>query len=555
MTMDKIKCECGHVNPEGTVLCEACGKPIAEDEATSSKLANMRYDGSARRSQVYQSSIIDKTWAFFSSVKVGIWLIVLTLISSAFGTIFPQKMYIPADAVSRDPAIFYEDRYGILGKIYYQLGFYDLYNSWWYITLIALIGISLVICSLDRVVPLYKALKKQKPKRHEMFLRKQRLFSETELVSQKDLETLTSKLKKQNYKIRKEDGHISAEKGRFSRWGPYINHIGLIIILLASILRLTPLMYKDESVSVRDGERVVIPGTDYNYYIENKKFILETYGEEDGEKFKGALEKGGEVAKNFQTNAVVYKAKGEVVTGEEPELEKYKEGEIRMNQPLKFDGYALYQRNYQLNEFKDMTFKLHLKDDPDEKVIDQFKIDLTSPEKEYKLKDGYTVKLSQYYPDYFLDEEGKNGPEPRSRTAYPKFPAFVFSVTSPDMKEPELSFASIGQNVDATGKNKYKLGIVDFTTRNVTGLTVRKDYTLPFYIIGAAIFMIGVIQGMYWQHRRVWLHPKDGKLLIAAHTNKNWFSLQKDIEKAIGDFPIKQPIDQQELDRDKESGE
>lgn len=173
--MKKIKCECGHINPEGTVLCEACGKPIEEnqhiDGNEGKKLLNMRYDGTARRSQTYTTSIVDKIWSFFSSVKVGVWLIVLALVGSMFGTIFPQAQFIPQNAISRDPAVYYEDQFGILGLIYYQLGFYQLYSSWWYMILLGLIGISLVICSLDRFVPLYKALKKQKAKRHETFLR------------------------------------------------------------------------------------------------------------------------------------------------------------------------------------------------------------------------------------------------------------------------------------------------------------------------------------------------------------------------------------------------
>src|SRR5690625_3732811 len=100
--MNKIKCECGHVNPEGTVLCEACGKPIEEnqhiDGNDKKKLLNMRYDGSARRSQTYNKTIVDKIWNFFSSVKVGVWLIVFALIGSAIGSFLPQEMYIPADA-------------------------------------------------------------------------------------------------------------------------------------------------------------------------------------------------------------------------------------------------------------------------------------------------------------------------------------------------------------------------------------------------------------------------------------------------------------------------
>lgn len=86
--MKQVKCECGHINPVGTVLCESCGRALQE---TQPPLADMRYDGSARRSQTYNKTIIDKIWNFFSSVKVGIWLIVITLAASAFGTIFPQE--------------------------------------------------------------------------------------------------------------------------------------------------------------------------------------------------------------------------------------------------------------------------------------------------------------------------------------------------------------------------------------------------------------------------------------------------------------------------------
>lgn len=544
--MTNIKCECGHVNPEGTVLCEACGKPIEGnqhiDGNDKKKLLNMRYDGSARRSQTYNKSIVDKIWNFFSSVKIGVWLIVLALIASAMGTIYPQEMYIPADAASRDPAVFYEDRYGILGQIYYQLGFHNLYGSWWYMLLIALIGISLVICSIDRFVPLYKALKIQKAKRHASFLSRQRLYSKTEQVTSDEKSTVVSRLKKNRYKVTEENGHILAEKGRFSRWGPYVNHIGLIIILAAALLRFTPFMYLDEYVWVREGEQTVIPGTKGEYYIENKDFILETYGEND-ERFQKAIKKEGMVPKNFQTNAVVYKESEEALPGEDPKLEKVTEDEIRMNHPLKFDGYTLYQAGYQMNEFSSMSFKVHKTNDPDESSLGNFKIDLTSPKSVYELDSGFKVVVDQYYPDYYLDDG-----EPKSKTDYPRNPAYVFSVHPPDGSEPEMSFLGIGKNVDATGENDYKLGIQDFKMRDVSGITVRRDYTLPLFVVGAFIFMFGVIQGMYWQHRRIWIHPKEEGVLMAAHTNKNWFGVKKDIEKIIEDTDIKMVDDQQELD-------
>src|SRR5699024_10630082 len=130
---------------------------------------------------------------------------------------------------------------------------------------------------------------------------------------------------------RDDGGHILAEKGRFSRWGPYVNHIGLIIILLAAILRMTPLLFLDEYVWIREGEQLPIPGTDSEYYIENKQFTLETHDAND-ERFQAAIEKqDGMIPSNYQTDLVIYKVTNADVTGAEPELEEYIDTSIKMN--------------------------------------------------------------------------------------------------------------------------------------------------------------------------------------------------------------------------------
>ena len=45
--------------------------------------------------------------------------------------------------------------------------------------------------------------------------------------------------------------------------------------------------------------------------------------------------------------------------------------------------------------------------------------------------------------------------------------------------------------------------------------------------------MIGVIQGAYWNHRRIWVQSKNGEIWIAAHTNKNWYGLKREIESVL----------------------
>ncbi|WP_124219624.1 cytochrome c biogenesis protein ResB [Aquisalibacillus elongatus] len=539
--MKKVKCECGHINHEGTVLCEACGKPIEGnqhiDGNDQNKLLNMRYDGSARRSQTYKRTFIDKTWAFFSSVKVGVWLIALALIASAIGTIYPQYMNantpIPANQ-------YYEQEYGITGQIFYQLGFHELYSSWWFIILIALIGISLVICSIDRVVPLHRALKNQKPKRHEIFVKRQRFFAETENVNQSERKTLIENLKKRRYKITEQDGHIMAEKNRFSRWGPYVNHIGLIIILLAAILRMFPFMYDEGYVWVREGETREVPTTNGEYYIENEKFVYETWDRHD-DRFQEALKNEEfDVPSNFQTNAVVYKAKEEVVTGQLPEMEEVKRHEIRLNEPLNVDSYKIYQSGTQLrSEYGRITLSVN---NEDGSSLGSFGFLPNNNKREYELNDGYIAYIDSYYPELEFTEEG-----PSSSSKHPRNPGFVFEVHNPNGDVEGRYFYLGEQIIPLSDDSVYNVDVEDTELITATGLLVQKDHSLIYFLIGAMIFMVGVAQGLYWHHRRVWIHPKeDGSLLIAGHTNKNWYGLKEDIRQAMSDTSLNLVKDQQE---------
>ncbi len=533
--MNEIKCECGHVNPFGTILCESCGKSLSGTEEW--KPSDMRYEGSARRSQTYNRTIVDKIWNFFSSVKVAIWLLVITLIVSAAGTILPQKMYIPP---SVSPETFYGENYGWFGKVYYALGLHELYSQWWYMLLLASIGVSLCICSLDRAVPLYRALKSQGVRRHESFLKRQRLFGVTK---GENLEEAVVKLKenllKKRYRIREEGNAILAEKGRFSRWGPYVNHVGLIIFLFGAMLRFFPGMYVDEVLAIKEGERKEIPGTGGKYFLENKQFIHEVYDKNEHEAFAAALEKKGQIDKNFQTDVVLYKRSGDTVPGGEVKLKKEKEESIRVNEPLKFDDYALYQMDFR-PILTGMSFLLIDKETDEE--LGEVRIDLDNPESRYDLGNGYAVEILDYFPDFDLNEEGL----PVTRSKAPHNPAFVFEMKAPDRPDGEISFVAVQQTMEPYGNNKYKMQFSGIETKNVSVLTVRKDLTLWIFALGGLVFLVGLALGSYWNHRRIWIQKREQEIWLAAHTNKNWFGFKRELKAVLAGTGINEPQDRHE---------
>ena len=71
-----------------------------------------------------------------------------------------------------------------------------------------------------------------------------------------------------------------------------------------------------------------------------------------------------------------------------------------MNEPLKFDQFAVYQVDYKESEFKSMSFNLQNKEN--NQKWGPIKVDLTNPKEKYDLGTGYSLELLSYFPDFIL---------------------------------------------------------------------------------------------------------------------------------------------------------
>ncbi len=534
--IQNTKCECGHQNHVGTVLCESCGKPLHDEHGTSP--LEMRYDGVARRSQKENPSWIDRIWNFFSSVKIAVYLIFITLICAIIGSLLPQENVLLEHV---DPKSYYADEYGWIGTLYYITGFSDTFGSWWFTTLVLMIGASLVICSLDRVLPLYRALSKQKIRKHHQFLRRQKVVHEQSLEelgihNEQEAEDWTEKLavqlRKRHYRVTREGTALLAEKHRFSRWGPYINHIGLIIFLLAVLMRGIPGWHLDKELYILEGQTKKVPGTEY--YMKAVDFTIETYKpEEMSEAFR---EKGQTIAKMFETEAILYECLencGESL--EQPVLKEIHKHDIIPNLQIKYGDLIIYQFGYEETP-QLLSVNVQLTRKSTEDIIGDFKLSIQNPEQMYEVG-PYTLKLTQYYPDFKIE----NG-NPGTNSNDPHAPAFIFLIQGPDLApegEVYMYFplpkdkAQFGEALinEQTGSSfvmdVHSMEDVEFA-EYTTFLNVRIDKALPYMLTGGILFMIGVVMGLYWQHRRIWMRIDGLQLTLGAHTNKNWFGMRKE---------------------------
>ncbi|MBD2846802.1 cytochrome c biogenesis protein ResB [Paenibacillus sp. IB182496] len=529
------KCECGHQNHVGTVLCESCGKPLMQETLVTDEPLEMRYDGVARRSQKANPNLIDRIWNFFSSVKIAVYLIVITFVGASLGTIYPQE----STFISGDFSTYYEDNYGTPGKIYQALGLSHTYESWWFITLLVMIGTSLVICSLDRVLPLYRALKKQQIRKHLSFIKRQRVAYEA-VVDQPGafVDRLAEQLKRKRYRVHKDKDGLAllAEKNRFSRWGPYINHIGLIVFLLAVLARGVPAWHMDSYITAPHGEAVPIPDT--NYYLKNEQFTVDYYADDElPEALKGTMR-----AKKYETQAVLYACTASCDDpAAEPELTELKRHDILVNHPLEYEGMSIYQFDF------DDTPKLKavrpvLVDKQTGERYGPFELSMTEPETSYALG-PYTLELRQQFMEFAIGDDGN----PTTLSREPNAPAFFFLLKGPGLDEAGETYLYFPREVDKlrfsqdriNGDIADRFEIIVGTMENVelteptSFLNVRVDKAMPYVWVGAGISMLGLVLGFYWQHRRVWLRFDADRLSLGAHTNKNWYGMRGDVASAM----------------------
>jgi cytochrome c biogenesis protein len=176
---------------------------------------------------------IQKIPKILIDLKFSILILALIAFASSFGSFIEQD----------EPKNFYEINYPLEKPIYgfvnskliLTLGLDHVYNTWWFLLLLLILGLSLIGCTLTRQFPLVQNSK-------EYFFRKQsnsflKLPFSIKLKKNFYLkELILSKLQKLNLYIYQKGELIYGYKGLIGRISPILVHVSLIIILSGSTL-------------------------------------------------------------------------------------------------------------------------------------------------------------------------------------------------------------------------------------------------------------------------------------------------------------------------------
>ena len=169
----------------------------------------------------------------FSSVRFAFFIISLLVVTSIIGTILPQGQ----------PLGLYMGKYGQANAIILEiLGFTNMYTSIWFQSLLLVLCLNLVVCSLDRVPQVIKFIKKDNLSTDIGKLRRNNdkiVFtssSDTQTVETAVQAALDRKGWKTHSKRNNNFFLLFSEKCAWSRLGAYLVHVSILVIILGAVI-------------------------------------------------------------------------------------------------------------------------------------------------------------------------------------------------------------------------------------------------------------------------------------------------------------------------------
>ena len=238
-----------------------------------------------------------KVFSFLRSMKFGMILLVLVIACSFAGSMIVQQ---------REP-MEYVNRYGAdMAQIILALGLDDVFSAPYFFVLMAALCLNLVLCSIVRLPRTMRA-------KNALTDRAKAAAADTALAAGQ-AEKLCAFFEKRHYRCTQSDTRKIYTKNMPGFYGSFITHLSFLLILAVGAAAVM-------TADVRD--QVVMPGETLTLEngialtVDSFQIIDET----------GTLD--------YASKLTVSSDNGKTVSRE-----------IRVNEPLSFDGYKIYQQTY-----------------------------------------------------------------------------------------------------------------------------------------------------------------------------------------------------------------
>ncbi len=445
-------------------------------------------------------------WSFFASVKLALFLLFVLAATSIIGTIIPQNK----------PAGFYVEQYGQnMANLMHTLSIQDMYNSWWFLSLLGLFCLNLIICSLERIPGVIKIVRKDNLKtRSERLLK---LPFNATLRSEKSPADATVQvndfLAKKGWQPQSrqtDDGTmLFAQKGAWTRFGVYIVHVSILIILLGAVIGSSTFARKVlQNPDFAFKGSIMVPESQQTDFI---------YSFQTGEK----IDLGFTVRCNYFTieyydNGMPKTFLSKITVLEDGQPVVLKDGKtvhfLEVNTPLTYKGVTFYQSSYQ--PYSDFLVTLT------STTTGKTQQNIIPGGKQVSSDDG---KVSFG----IINKEGRGEAVNRIKIWFGDADA-----------EPSTFWLNNDQEaVVKRPSGDYRLHVKQLYA---TVLQVTKDPGVWWVYAGCGLMLFGLFVAFFTSHRKIWAYIADdqgkARIIFAGSSNKNKVGFERKFEALISDF-------------------
>jgi cytochrome c biogenesis protein len=446
---------------------------------------------------------IHKTLA---NLRTGIVLLILVVIAAALGTFILQRPATDADKMARaySPAtLLWLDRIGLT----------DVFHTWWFMTLLTLVSLSIVFVSVDRFPNAWRFYARPYRKTDSHF--RAALPNKVELPirnAENGLNAAERALKRVGWPVEriadKKEPSLYCERSRFSVMAVYVIHASLLLIfcggIIDGIFSYNGFMALErgqqvDQIELRNGAKKTLP------------FSIKCYGAGQENYADGS-------PKKWWSKLAVVQDGQEVKTKE-----------IVVNDPLVHRGLRFYQSSFGPTGKLD---GLKLLVTPDNGTGREVTLRMNEP---FDLGSDTTVTLAEYVPDFFVRDN-----QIFKRSDNPDNPAFRLQVKNQATGEDAKLWIFPAFNEMAQGeKTKFNFAFRDVQMGYFTGLEVSHEPGQWLVWAGCLLMGAGLFVAFYMVHMRLWITAGPdarGKLVlwIGGQANKNRDRFEQKFEEVVG---------------------
>jgi cytochrome c biogenesis protein len=444
-------------------------------------------------------------WRLFSSVRLTIFLLILLAVASIIGTLIPQ-------ASQRESAEFAMGLSPWLFRLFSFLDLFDMYHSLWFRFLIGCLSANLLICSLNRFPGTWSLFRAQvRPDREKPFKDLppgQGFFVKGDIahVSDKVSRFLKSHYRKTLAKADKDRHFFYAERGGYSRFGVYVVHTSVLLILIGALVG--SFFGFEAFVNIIEGDQI----------------DTVSLRKEDEELKLGFNVRCDRFTVDFYENGMPKEYRSELTfIVDEKEAEKKS---LIVNHPVQFRGVTFYQASYGTIPGKKVHLKIVKNDEKNHAITLE-----TEPEAEVKLPGnegtfsvtGVKANFMNTGPAVQIAVRPLEGDEVHF-WVFKGYETIQKKLPGPMLMSPKFNPSAF---------KPYTFMLEGMETSYYTGLQVNRDPGVPIVWTGFFLIIAGFIITFFTSHKRIWvrlLPDKKGiSVSIAGTTSRNQVGLEREL--------------------------